>query len=356
MSVEVSTLDFVLDYIRRGWFVFPLQPRSKLPVNMHGDDSHGYLDAVNDELNAAAIWTKYPSAGIGLALVTSGLVALDIDPRNGGDPGELSRAGEIPPTLQAVTGRGDGGRHILFTDPAVELNGSLEGIVGVDVKRKGYIAVEPSLHSTGGMYAWATDDDVAPMPDWILERCIKRVFVGDATVEPLDRQLDPREQAYVDAAIEAECANMAAAPEGERNNTLARSAFVLGRLVGGRVLDRGVAERRLREAAQACGLYEAEERATETTLRKQLDIGIGMPRVPPPPDDYHEARARLRDIVASPTPYVTTDLFIESNPEQMRLCKAPELDVEYQAAMARIVAVDKRERMLDITERLKAMR
>ncbi len=317
--------------------MFLCQPGSKEPIPTRGEASAGHLDATVDELQIALWCDQYPSANLAVALEASGLAVIDVDPRNGGSVGELARAGEIPHTLEARTG--GGGTHFVFRDPGVELRGKLDGFEGIDVKRKGYIVVAPSV--TVAPYAWVSGEDVLPFPDWMLELCEVPAYTPlPETSLPLDRPLTKREQKYVNAALDHECALVAAANEGERNNLLARSAFVLGRLVGGRVLDRSVAEERLLAAAAKNGTLDTEERSTRRTIAKQLDIGTGMPRVPPDEDPFHETRDLLRSITASHKPFAQCELYCESSPHAMRETRAPEMLDEARPMLQRILDVD----------------
>jgi hypothetical protein len=63
---------------------------------------------------------------------------------------------------------------------------------------------------------------------------------------------------YVAAAIEAECMAVANATEGERNNTLNRAAFALGRFVAEGQADPVAVHDALSMAARAAGLSERE--------------------------------------------------------------------------------------------------
>ena len=62
------------------WPVLPLQPGGKAPLTLHGfHDATCGIDQIREW------WRKWPHANVGLACcVKSGLLALDIDPRNFG--------------------------------------------------------------------------------------------------------------------------------------------------------------------------------------------------------------------------------------------------------------------------------
>jgi hypothetical protein len=65
------------------------------------------------------------------------------------------------------------------------------------------------------------------------------------------------------------------APEGTRNDQLNRSAYVLGQLVGARVLGAEAAGTALLNAAMRTGLSEQEATAT---IRSGMASGIRHPR------------------------------------------------------------------------------
>jgi Bifunctional DNA primase/polymerase, N-terminal len=78
-----DTLDTALAYVARGYSVIPLVPGTKRPAVKLApflDESQRMTDA-----DVRAYWSQNPQAGI--AIVTgapSGLVVVDVDPRNGG--------------------------------------------------------------------------------------------------------------------------------------------------------------------------------------------------------------------------------------------------------------------------------
>lgn len=166
-----SPLSFALRYAALGWWVLPLDPGSKKPLGRLV--RNGFHDATTDEATIRQWWTTHADAGVGIALKRSGLVAVDIDPRNGGietiDALEAEH-GAIVSDVLAYTG--GGGEHRVFAAELVEnLPGKLGA--GVDLKADGYIAVEPTLHPSGKRYAWEASSDpldgVLPsmLPSWI---------------------------------------------------------------------------------------------------------------------------------------------------------------------------------------------
>jgi hypothetical protein len=161
-----------------GWYVFPIRPGTKAPLS---DPSlglkRGFKDATNDPEHIVEIWSRYPTAGVAVATgADSGLVVVDIDPRNDGEAGltDLQRDhGGLPAGPLSLTG--GGGFHQLFLHPGPELRcrTHLGGYSGVDLKADGgYIVAPPSLHPSGNFYAWSPGRHpiaamIPPLPDFV---------------------------------------------------------------------------------------------------------------------------------------------------------------------------------------------
>lgn len=158
-------------YAARGWHVFPIRPGSKEPLT-----AHGFKDATTDPAQIATWWRRWPDANIGVTTGASGLLALDVDPRHGGDESlrDLeAQHGPLPSAPEVSTA--SGGRHIYFRAPAnVEVRSSAGRLgPGLDVRAQGgYVVMPPSRNGTG---AWVWDallDDSTPLlepPAWLLD-------------------------------------------------------------------------------------------------------------------------------------------------------------------------------------------
>lgn len=142
----------------------------------HPRTRNGFKDATTNPRQIEELWTRWPDANIGIPTgATSGLFAVDIDPRNGGpaDRAEIiSSFGALPDTAEAVTG--GGGRHICFCYDGEPLPRTLAP--GIDIKgENGYIVVAPSLHPSGRRYQWDGMKgakallQLASPPKWLLE-------------------------------------------------------------------------------------------------------------------------------------------------------------------------------------------
>jgi len=179
---------FALEYARRGWYVFPLHsvnPDTKRctcgdqkceRTAKHPRTKHGVDDATIDATKISKWWKTWPNANIGLACGKSGVVVVDVDPRNGGDETfqELEKAnGNLPRTPMQLTG--GGGVHYLLRRPISSdtfRGRKLPG--GIDIKADGgYIVLAPSSHASGTPYRWDAgrhpdDEPIANIPErWL---------------------------------------------------------------------------------------------------------------------------------------------------------------------------------------------
>lgn len=180
-------LDAALSYAARGWPVValhtPVQTGEK-PVcscpDLHtcphigkhprfhrATLAHGAHSATTNAGTIREWWGRWPDANVGIAVgPRAGLLALDIDPRNGGDDtwaALLAELGPLPATVEAQTG--GGGRHLLFKHPGGVVAGGGLG-AGVDVLGSDgqLIVAEPSLHKGGKRYCW----ELSSAPDMVV--------------------------------------------------------------------------------------------------------------------------------------------------------------------------------------------
>lgn len=178
--------------------------------------AHGLRDASKDQ-NVVGPWFENHELNVGIATgAVSGIVALDIDPRHGGDEtlAALEREhGPLAKTWRFLTG--GGGEHILFQHPGNTVPNSAGKIgPGIDLRGDGgYIVAPPSRHMSGRPYAISVDhhpDDVplAPLPGWLLAT-IRRPGEWNVAAKP------PAEWRGAVGSIVV---------EGERNRTVASLA------------------------------------------------------------------------------------------------------------------------------------
>lgn len=162
-------LTAALSYAVHGWAVLPIQPCGKPPMGKLVPK--GLLNATIDPTLLKYWWISEPRANVGIRTgAISGLVVLDIDPRNGGEA-SLSKWerhwGRMPATLEVLTG--GGGRHLFFLHPGGHLS-SKPIVPGLDLKADGgYVVAPPSRHPSGKLYEWKQgagleDLVLAPLP------------------------------------------------------------------------------------------------------------------------------------------------------------------------------------------------
>ena len=192
-----SALAYARRYIGLGWWVLPLLPGTKRPFSRLVPN--GFHGATNDIAVATRWWTAEPTAGIGIALKPSGLVAVDVDLRNGGFDSldDLqAKFGKLESDVLQLTG--GGGWHIVFH--ASDVSG-LPGTLGkgIDLKADGYIAAEPTVHPNGTAYGWEASSSPlegcipSTLPGWIRDQArapIQALVFEDAPLAPTQRWLD----------------------------------------------------------------------------------------------------------------------------------------------------------------------
>jgi len=153
-AAPAAIREAALAYAAYGWPVFPVAPHAKRPLTEHGKD-----DASADRERIVAWWKRWPDAGVAIATgLASGLVVVDVDPRNDGSDGieDLeAKHGRLPECPVVLTG--GGGTHSYFAHPGGEIpcRTNLGGFRGVDLKGDGgYVVAPPSIHPSGVAYTW----------------------------------------------------------------------------------------------------------------------------------------------------------------------------------------------------------
>jgi len=207
-DIENFRLAAALEYAARGWHVMPIWwpfspdkcacPLGKACTSIakHPMTPHGLTEATTDEAQIRDWWANWPAANVAIRTgAISGVVALDEDPKNGGDETlaeQLKIHGDFPVTVRAITG--SGGSHTLFGHPGELFPNSVTTpkstgwlkLQGLDIRGDGgYIVASPSKHKSGNYYAWddgQSPDDVVlePVPAWIMNRLRMRGHKGES--------------------------------------------------------------------------------------------------------------------------------------------------------------------------------
>jgi len=172
-DLSARLLNAAIRYAELGYPVFPCMPDGKAPCTRRG-----FHDATTDEATIRRWWTDNPRANIGMPTgPASGLIVIDIDPRNGGEEGLadlLAQHGPLPETAEALTG--SGGRHLFFRHPGGYVRCTQGKIApGVDIKGDGgYVVLPPSVHPNGSTYAWELSSEIGKVspvacPRWLVD-------------------------------------------------------------------------------------------------------------------------------------------------------------------------------------------
>lgn len=165
-----------LSYAARGWRVIPILPHKKHP------GIQAWQDAATTDLTLIdQWWTVNPNHGVGIATgPTSGVFVLDVDVADGkqGDDTladlELTY-GDLPPTVECVTG--SGGRHLYFRYPdghEIRNDAGRKLGHGLDIRGDGgQVLAPPTIHPNGTPYMWEAsshpdDIDIADAPGWLI--------------------------------------------------------------------------------------------------------------------------------------------------------------------------------------------
>ncbi len=193
-------LDWALWYAAQGIPVFPLNGKAPLTPN-------GFKDATSDPAQIRAWWSQWPDANIGAPTgARTGFDVLDVD-RKGEEA--LEALGIDYPDDMPIVRTGSGGLHFFFAheDGVTNSSGSLPH--GVDVRGEGgYVVLPPSIHASGGLYAWMIPL-AGEFPMWTDKlRSMIRTSPNGKHHEPISEDI----------------------PEGARNTTFASYAGALRRV------------------------------------------------------------------------------------------------------------------------------
>ncbi len=150
-------------YIKLGWYLTPLSVHGKRPLV-----KDWIKHATNNEDEVKMWASRYPH-GFNVGLLVgqkSGIVVLDVDPRNGGDKhykSVLENLGLKDTGPRVLTGGDGGGFHLYFKHPnPSEYFRSHEIAMGVDLMADGghHVVLPPSIHPSGRKYVWGVDIDL----------------------------------------------------------------------------------------------------------------------------------------------------------------------------------------------------
>ncbi|MGN9819618.1 bifunctional DNA primase/polymerase [Streptomyces sp. SD11] len=290
---RASLMAAALNAAERGWHVFPLRPGTKRPA-LHGEaacpgtgpcvSGHRKWEqrATTDADRIRATWAR-GAFNVGIATGPSGLLVVDLDMPKDNSSADTpdgvatfralcERTGHtVPDTYRTRTA--SGGTHLYFTAPAgVRLTNTAGTLAPlVDTRAWGGYVVAAGSITPAGPYEVLSGPVAAPLPEW-LQTILKPSPVR--STGPLRLPAVDGSRAAL-SALEAECAVVSAALDKQRNTTLNRCAFKVGRFVAWGDIPRHVVEEAFQGAGEGRGLTAAECRAT---IRSALDSSIRKAR------------------------------------------------------------------------------
>jgi hypothetical protein len=228
-------------YIAHGWPVFVLG-RSKRPVancrtcrapghdraGCHCLTCHGFYAATLDPSRLRAMLAAIPGGLLAIRTGTaSGLVVVDVDPRNGGHIDTTL----MPPTATVATG--GGGWHLYYHHPGTPTTAKLPGHNGIDIKGDGgYVTAPPSIHpGTGKPYRWTINWPVSEMPPALRAGITPPPHTPAPPLPGPPRARAAGGISNPAALLAANLRAVAQAPEGRRRGTLYGAARGIARMV-----------------------------------------------------------------------------------------------------------------------------
>jgi hypothetical protein len=277
----------VMIYAALGWCVLPLWsivvpdpleapectcPRGRLCTSpgKHPRLPHGVLEASSDAATLQDWWQRWPDANVGVATgPRSGIYVVDLD---GPKAIEAWAATGIASGWQSRTGNG---LHHVYSVADDLPNTAGKIAAGIDTRGAGgYIVAPPSVHYRRlDRYTWILRDGVAPPELPAAVRAAVTPSLHTPTRPPTVRfgESTPYARGVLRHALE----RLGSAPEGERNETLNREAFLIGQWVGGGELDpAGIALALEHAHPTPCDLAKVR-----STIKRSLVDGAQFPRV-----------------------------------------------------------------------------
>jgi hypothetical protein len=234
------------------------------------------LDAT-DDADQIEVWhNRAPASNIAIACGVSGLLVVDLDPRNHcwQTLARLEKERKVlPMTVHAQTR--SGGLHLYFRLAAPLPEGwkrKLPGGIDIQTGNK-YVVAPPSVidadkvdDGQAGAYSWLRSPigpDLPPPPRWLLEMLKPpptRKYTGKAATGMAERRM------------EGALRKVAEASKGQRNDELNKQAHLLGSMIVTDGLSEAMVEARLVEAGMAAN-PEYGYRGTLATVRSGLMKG-----------------------------------------------------------------------------------
>jgi len=282
-------LDAALLYAANGYCVFPGRIEGKQKKSYksaeYSDGRKWGMTNNPDEIRADFA----DHLGRALIGVPTGSVnklwVLDVDTREGGHAHNgkealdalIAEHGPLPETLQARSPSKS--LHYYWRLPeGIEIPKSQSKIgLGLDVCGEGAMVFAPPSIRGDGAYEWI--NDLAAMveaPNWLVklaQEAAKKASTTTPATTTIEPPLHPTNRAEIALVDQFKC--VASAAPGERNDQLNKSAYLIGRLVGGGELPEQLA---IDTLLKACEAFGTDDRAHDiSTIQSGLKAGKADP-------------------------------------------------------------------------------
>ncbi len=301
-----TPLELAQHCVAQGWPVFPCRSRAEEHVDQATGEivtlgektpltPNGFKGATRFPRIIERWWSDWSDAAVGLPTgEKTGFFALDIDNKPGGANGfdwltEMeAEHGPLPETARVTSP--NGGMHVYFKYVVGTRNRGALG-AGVDIRSEGgYVIAADSVMADGRSYRWVGETrEIADAPAWLLDLLLPK----SAPTHTQYSASSATNNAYVDAVVDRELADLASAPMGSRNNALNDAAFSIGTIVGAGALGEAEARALLQDVARGWG---RDWSRCCKTIENGLKAGIQNPRHIPEPDFPAHDNTRLVDI------------------------------------------------------------
>ena len=280
-------------YAARGWHVFPCRA-DKRPYTRRG-----FKQASTKPKRIRKWWRRWPKASIGVACGASRLVVIDCDVKYTDGPAAFAALGfDSEQAWRSATP--SGGSHYIFADTSGGLirNSAGKLAAGVDVRAAGGYFIAPPSSGYRCLNTWSGAP--ADLPPNLAQALLAQPspatsdrwssatpspFQGEGKRTSLDVsrvRVDPKDTRagissglpdFIFHALQRASDLVAAVPSGQRNDTLNRAAFALGKMVGAGWVGSAQAAGVLEDAGVSAGL---DRREVGATVRSGLAAGTAV--------------------------------------------------------------------------------
>ncbi|KRQ94455.1 DUF3987 domain-containing protein [Bradyrhizobium valentinum] len=249
----------------------------------------GWQEAATCNVDQINRWWDGAAALPAIPCGQNNLVVIDCDRHDGGADGVaafkslvVARGGLSPQVPLVKTP--NGGLHVYFRQPNGKALGNGRGSLppGIDVRGAGGFVVGPGARLPDGrgwtaMIGRSSIHDAPPMPQWLVTMLRPAQREEAREKNNADTSHD-RGRAYGMAALDRVEAELAAAPTGERNERLFKTAFRLATMAArGWLMESEIFETLLRACEGNDYLREHGNRATMKTIESGLRDGLNVP-------------------------------------------------------------------------------